>query len=90
MLPPDGSGYLVIEDGVDTHEFGNAGGSQTVRAKMVIKDESAYRDIAFGGSMGGAELPCAGALLPLRPRAIQRPASTTRGRIQSRWAMTAV
>jgi len=47
-------GYLVIEDGEDTHRFGNQAGS-SVRAKIVIEDESAYRDIAFGGSMGGAE-----------------------------------
>ena len=48
-------GYLVIEDAVDTHEFGDPAGECAVRAKIVIEDETAYRDIAFGGSMGGAE-----------------------------------
>ncbi len=48
-------GYLVIEDGEETHAFGNPLGENPVRAKMVINDISAYRDIAFGGSMGGAE-----------------------------------
>jgi cyclopropane-fatty-acyl-phospholipid synthase len=48
-------GYLVFEDGDDTHEFGNPACASQVRAKIVIGDDSAYRDIAFGGSMGGAE-----------------------------------
>ena len=30
-------------------------GKSQVHAKMVIKDASAYRDIAFGGSLGGGE-----------------------------------
>ncbi|MDB4583706.1 cyclopropane-fatty-acyl-phospholipid synthase family protein [Draconibacterium sp.] len=48
-------GYLEIEDGDDLHRFGNPEGESQVHAKMVIKDASAYRDIAFGGSLGGAE-----------------------------------
>ena len=47
-------GYLEIEDGEDLHCFGDQEESR-VHAKMVIKDASAYRDIAFGGSLGGAE-----------------------------------
>jgi cyclopropane-fatty-acyl-phospholipid synthase len=48
-------GYLEIEDGDDLHRFGNPEGESQVHAKMVIKDAGAYRDIAFGGSLGGAE-----------------------------------
>jgi cyclopropane-fatty-acyl-phospholipid synthase len=48
-------GYLEIEDGDDLHRFGNPDGNNHVHAKMVIKDASAYRDIAFGGSLGGGE-----------------------------------
>jgi len=48
-------GYLEIEDGDDLHRFGNPEGNSQVHAKMVIKDASAYRDIAFGGSLGGGE-----------------------------------
>ena len=48
-------GYLEIEDGDDLHRFGNPEGKSQVHAKMVIKDASAYRDIAFGGSLGGGE-----------------------------------
>jgi cyclopropane-fatty-acyl-phospholipid synthase len=48
-------GYLVFEDGDETHEFGNPACASQVRAKIIIGDSSAYRDIAFGGSMGGAE-----------------------------------
>ena len=48
-------GHLVIVDGDQTHEFGDPACDSQVRAKMVIEDASAFRDIAFGGSMGGAE-----------------------------------
>ena len=48
-------GYLEIEDGDDLHRFGNPDGNSQMHAKMVIKDASAYRDIAFGGSLGGGE-----------------------------------
>ncbi len=48
-------GYLEIEDGDDLHRFGDPEGESQVHAKMVIKDASAYRDIAFGGSLGGGE-----------------------------------
>ena len=48
-------GYLEIEDGEDLHRFGDPHEASQVHAKMIIKDASAYRDIAFGGSLGGAE-----------------------------------
>ena len=48
-------GYLEIEDGEDLYRFGNREGKSQVHAKMVIRDASAYRDIAFGGSLGGGE-----------------------------------
>jgi cyclopropane-fatty-acyl-phospholipid synthase len=48
-------GYLEIEDGDDLHRFGDPEDESQVHAKMVIKDACAYRDIAFGGSLGGAE-----------------------------------
>ncbi|MCG6889734.1 MAG: cyclopropane-fatty-acyl-phospholipid synthase family protein [Gammaproteobacteria bacterium] len=48
-------GYLEIEDGEVVHSFGDPKEESLVHAKMVIKDASAYRDIAFGGSLGGAE-----------------------------------
>ncbi len=48
-------GYLEIEDGDSSHSFGNAADGEPLRAKMVINDASAYRDIAFGGSLGAAE-----------------------------------
>ena len=48
-------GYLEIEDGDDLHRFGNPEGDCQVYAKMVFKDASTYRDIAFGGSLGAAQ-----------------------------------
>jgi cyclopropane-fatty-acyl-phospholipid synthase len=48
-------GYLEIEDGEVVHRFGDPAEPSQVHAKMIIKDASAYRDIAFGGSLGGAE-----------------------------------
>ncbi len=48
-------GFLVIEDDEATHEFGDPASEYPVRAKMVINDVSAYRDIALGGSIGAAE-----------------------------------
>jgi cyclopropane-fatty-acyl-phospholipid synthase len=48
-------GYLLIEDGDELYSFGDANDSNGVKAKIVIEDASAYRDIAFGGSIGGAE-----------------------------------
>ncbi|MDH3389748.1 MAG: cyclopropane-fatty-acyl-phospholipid synthase family protein, partial [Gammaproteobacteria bacterium] len=48
-------GYLLIEDGDDLFSFGDPEDRAGIKAKIVIKDASAYRDIAFGGSIGGAE-----------------------------------
>ncbi len=48
-------GVLVIEDGGEVKSFGNKNSLTDVSAKIVIHDPSAYRDIAFGGSIGGAE-----------------------------------
>lgn len=48
-------GYLLIEDGDELHGFGNPADVINVKAKIVIQDAGAYRDIAFGGSIGGAE-----------------------------------
>ena len=48
-------GCLEVEENGELHRFGdlNAGIEET--ARMIINDQSAYRDIAFGGSIGGAE-----------------------------------
>ena len=48
-------GVLVVEDGGEVKSFGNKNSLTDVSAKIVIHDPSAYRDIAFGGSIGGAE-----------------------------------
>ena len=48
-------GCLLIEDGDELYRFGYPEDSVGIKAKIVIKDASAYRDIAFGGSIGGAE-----------------------------------
>jgi cyclopropane-fatty-acyl-phospholipid synthase len=48
-------GILVIEDGSESKIFGSRDSSVDVNARIVIHDPSAYRDIAFGGSIGAAE-----------------------------------
>jgi cyclopropane-fatty-acyl-phospholipid synthase len=48
-------GYLLIEDGDELHGFGNPADEIDVKAKIVIQDPGTYRDIVFGGSIGGAE-----------------------------------
>ena len=48
-------GILVIEDGSESKIFGNKNSLIEVNARIVIHDPSAYRDIAFGGSIGAAE-----------------------------------
>ena len=48
-------GYLLIEDGDNLYSFGNPDDPVGVSAKIIIEDAGAYRDIAFGGSIGGAE-----------------------------------
>jgi cyclopropane-fatty-acyl-phospholipid synthase len=48
-------GVLVIEDGSESKSFGNKKFPADINAKIVIHDPSAYRDIAFGGSIGAAE-----------------------------------
>lgn len=51
-------GRLVIEDGGEIHEFGQADG--VLRAHILIRDPSAYRAMAFGGSIGAGEAYMAG------------------------------
>ncbi len=48
-------GILVIEDETESKSFGSRDVTTDVVAKIVIHDSSAYRDIAFGGSIGAAE-----------------------------------
>ena len=48
-------GILVIEDGSESRSFGDKKLLTDISAKIVIHDPSAYRDIAFGGSIGAAE-----------------------------------
>ena len=48
-------GILTIEDGPDLTSFGKKGAASDLSARIVIHDRSAYRDIAFGGSIGAAE-----------------------------------
>ena len=48
-------GILVIEDGTESKSFGDKKLLADISAKIVIHDPSAYRDIAFGGSIGAAE-----------------------------------
>ena len=48
-------GHLVVEDRDGTHELGSAGPGAATQAKIQVHDTSAYRDLAFGGSIGGAE-----------------------------------
>ncbi len=48
-------GYLRIEDGDHLYRFGDPEDESGVSATIVIEDPGAYRDIAFGGSIGGAE-----------------------------------
>jgi len=48
-------GILVIEDGTDAKSFGEKKSPTDISARIVIHDPGAYRDIAFGGSIGAAE-----------------------------------
>ena len=48
-------GYLLIEDDGEFFSFGDADDGSGIRAKIVIEDAGAWRDIAFGGSIGAAE-----------------------------------
>ena len=48
-------GHLRIEQADEVYDFGVSKDSAEVSATIVINDRSAFRDIAFGGSMGGAE-----------------------------------
>jgi cyclopropane-fatty-acyl-phospholipid synthase len=48
-------GRLVIEDGDNTFEFGQSTHEANLEARMIIDDQTAYSDIAFGGSIGAAE-----------------------------------
>jgi cyclopropane-fatty-acyl-phospholipid synthase len=46
-------GYLLIEEGEELYSFGDP--ADSIRAKIIIDDSGTYLDIAFGGSIGGAE-----------------------------------
>ena len=48
-------GLLLIGDGSELRSYGNKDALNDISAKIVIHDHSAYRDIAFGGSIGAAE-----------------------------------
>lgn len=48
-------GLLVIDDGEESKCFGVKRSPVDISAKIIIQDASAYRDIAFGGSIGAAE-----------------------------------
>ena len=48
-------GRLTIEDGDEVFEFGNPAETSRVDARIIVHDSSAFRDFAFGGSIGGAE-----------------------------------
>ena len=48
-------GRLTIEDGDEIFEFGNTAETSRVDARIIVHDSSAFRDFAFGGSIGGAE-----------------------------------
>lgn len=54
------SGRLTIEDQGEHYEFEGVETCDGVRAKIVIRDPSAWRDIAFGGSIGAGEAFMAG------------------------------
>jgi cyclopropane-fatty-acyl-phospholipid synthase len=53
-------GRLLIEDGSQIHSFGEDSDIAEIKATIIIHDRTAYRDIAFGGSMGSAEAYMAG------------------------------
>ena len=48
-------GCLEIEEAGELHRFGNPDSDASETGRMIIHDQSAYREIAFGGSIGGAE-----------------------------------
>ena len=48
-------GYLEIEDGEGAHSFGHRDAGAGIEARILVHDHSAYKDLAFGGSIGGAE-----------------------------------
>jgi len=48
-------GQLCIEDHEGKQVYGETGSTVSLSANMIIHDHSAYQDIAFGGSIGGAE-----------------------------------
>ena len=48
-------GQLCIEDEQGKHVYGETSSQVSLSANMIIHDQSAYQDIVFGGSIGGAE-----------------------------------
>jgi cyclopropane-fatty-acyl-phospholipid synthase len=49
------NGRLTIVDGEETYEFGDLSGAASVKARINVHDSTAFRDFAFGGSIGAAE-----------------------------------
>ena len=45
-------GRLLIDDGSQIHAFGASSEVAEIKASIIIHDQTAYRDIAFGGSIG--------------------------------------
>ena len=54
-MNPDEIHDALDEDGDEVYEFGNPAEASRVDARIVVHDSSAFRDFAFGGSIGGAE-----------------------------------
>ncbi|MFT5578291.1 MAG: cyclopropane-fatty-acyl-phospholipid synthase [Paraglaciecola psychrophila] len=48
-------GHLIIDDGGEHYSFGDANDKNGPTARVVIEHQGAYRDIAFGGSIGASE-----------------------------------
>lgn len=48
-------GYLTIEDEHGAHRFGDEQADPSLHAVIQVHDYSAFKDLAFGGSIGGAE-----------------------------------
>ncbi len=53
-------GRLLVEDGSQIHAFGASNELAEIKASIIIHDQAAYSDIAFGGSIGSAEAYMAG------------------------------
>ena len=49
------SGRMIVEDAGEVHSFGEDSSTAEVTGHMFIHHSAAYREIAFGGSIGGGE-----------------------------------